>query len=96
MNDTIKFFLRNGAVPIFNENDAVCVSEIKFGGNDTFSVILISMTNADLLVIVSDMVGLYNSDPTVNSDAKLVPVVYSIEMSTIWPTTLHPVWARAA
>ncbi len=79
MNNTIESLLRNGAVPIFNENDAVCVSEIKFGDNDTLSAIVASRTDADLLVILSDVAGLYNSDPTVNPDAKLVPVVYNID-----------------
>ena len=79
MNNTIESLLKNGVIPIFNENDAVCISEIKFGDNDTLSAIVASRTDADLLVILSDVAGLYNSDPTSNPDAKLVPVVYSIE-----------------
>ncbi len=79
MNNTIEFLVRNGAVPIFNENDAVCVREIKFGDNDTLSAIVASRTGADLLVILSDVAGLYNSDPTINPDAKLIPVVYNID-----------------
>ena len=79
MNNTIESLLKNGVVPIFNENDAVCISEIKFGDNDTLSAIVASRTDADLLIILSDVAGLYNSDPTSNPDAKLVPVVYSID-----------------
>ena len=78
MNNTIESLLKNGVVPIFNENDAVCISEIKFGDNDTLSAIVASRTDADLLIILSDVAGLYNSDPTSNPDAKLVPVVYSM------------------
>lgn len=79
MNNTIDSLLKNGVVPIFNENDAVCISEIKFGDNDTLSAIVASRTDADLLIILSDVAGLYNSDPTSNPDARLVPVVYSID-----------------
>ena len=79
MNNTIESLLKNGVVPIFNENDAVCISEIKFGDNDTLSAIVASRTDADLLIILSDVAGLYNSDPTTDPDAKLVPVVYSID-----------------
>lgn len=62
-NNTIEFLLKNGAVPIFNENDIVCVSEIKFGDNDMLSAIVVSRTDANLLVILFNMTGLYNSDP---------------------------------
>ena len=79
MNNTIESLLKNGVVPIFNENDAVCISEIKFGDNDTLSAIVASRTDADLLVILSDVAGLYNADPTSNPDAKLVPVVWNID-----------------
>lgn len=79
MNNTIESLLRNGVVPIFNENDAVCISEIKFGDNDTLSAIVASRTDADLLVILSDVAGLYTSDPTSNPDAKLIPVVWNVE-----------------
>lgn len=78
MNNTIESLLKNGVVPIFNENDAVCITEIKFGDNDTLSAIVASRTDADLLIILSDVAGLFESDPTDNPDAKLVSVVRDI------------------
>ena len=81
LNNTIDSLLENGVVPIFNENDAVCITEIKFGDNDTLSAIVASRTDADLLVILSDVAGLYDSDPTKNKDAKLVPEVHNIDSS---------------
>ncbi len=79
LNNTINSLLDNGVVPIFNENDAVCITEIKFGDNDTLSAIVASRTDADLLVILSDVAGLYDSDPTKNPDAKLVPEVHKVD-----------------
>jgi len=81
LNNTIDSLLENGVVPIFNENDAVCITEIKFGDNDTLSAIVASRTDADLLVILSDVKGLYDSDPTKNPDAKLVPEVHNVDSS---------------
>ena len=81
LNNTVDSLLENGVIPIFNENDAVCITEIKFGDNDTLSAIVASRTDADLLVILSDVEGLYDSDPTKNKDAKLVPVVHNVDDS---------------
>lgn len=81
LNNTVESLLENGVIPIFNENDAVCITEIKFGDNDTLSAIVASRTDADLLVILSDVKGLYDSDPTKNPDAKLVPVVHNLDSS---------------
>ncbi len=81
LNNTIDSLLENGVIPIFNENDAVCITEIKFGDNDTLSAIVASRTDADLLVILSDVRGLYDSDPTKNPDAKLVSEVHNIDAS---------------
>ncbi len=79
LNNTIDSLLENGVIPIFNENDAVCITEIKFGDNDTLSAIVASRTDADLLVILSDVKGLYDSDPTKNPEAKLVSEVHNID-----------------
>lgn len=78
LNSTIETLLECGVVPIFNENDAVSDYEIKFGDNDTLSAIVASRTDADLLVILSDVAGLYDSNPSTNPDARLVPVVEDI------------------
>ena len=60
-----------GVIPIINENDTVVVEEIKFGDNDTLSALVASIVDADLLIILSDVDGLYDSDPRVNRDACL-------------------------
>ena len=60
-----------GVIPIINENDTVVVEEIKFGDNDTLSALVASIVDADLLIILSDVDGLYDSDPRVNRDARL-------------------------
>lgn len=79
LNNTIESLLKNGVVPIFNENDAVSDYEIKFGDNDTLSAIVASRTDADLLIILSDVAGLFDKDPSSNPDAKLIPVVDDID-----------------
>ena len=79
LNNTIETLLKCDVVPIFNENDAISDYEIKFGDNDTLSAIVASRTDADLLIILSDVAGLYDSDPTSNPDAKLVPTVEDID-----------------
>ena len=67
-----------GVVPIINENDVISTAEIKFGDNDTLSDVVAELINADLLIILSDIDGLYDKNPATHSDAKLVPVVYEI------------------
>lgn len=78
LNRTVDSLLKFGVVPIFNENDAVSDYEIRFGDNDTLSAIIASRVDADLLILLSDVAGLYDSDPTSNPDAKLIPVVEEI------------------
>lgn len=67
-----------GVVPIINENDVISTAEIKFGDNDTLSDVVAELVNADILIILSDIDGLYDKDPAKYSDAKLVPCVYEI------------------
>lgn len=64
-----------GIIPIINENDTVSTYEMQFGDNDTLSAIVASIVGADGLILLSDIDGLYTSNPRVNSDAKLIPVV---------------------
>jgi glutamate 5-kinase len=66
-------------IPIVNENDAVAVDEIKFGDNDTLSAVVAKIADADLLIILSDIDGLYDSDPRYNNDAK---VIHTVEVIT--------------
>ena len=69
-----------GVIPIINENDTVVVEEIKFGDNDTLSALVASIVDADLLIILSDVDGLYDSDPRVNKEACL-----QVEVDEITP-----------
>ncbi|MDR1404917.1 MAG: glutamate 5-kinase [Candidatus Methanoplasma sp.] len=80
LNNTIDVLLRNGVVPIFNENDAVSIKEIGhvFGDNDTLSAVIASRVDADILIILSDVDGLYDKNPNVHKDAKFIAVVEDI------------------
>lgn len=73
--NTIETLLRLGAVPVINENDTVATSEIRFGDNDRLAARVAAMTSSDLLVLLSDIDGLYDGDPKNNPDARLVPEV---------------------
>lgn len=77
--NTINKLLEFGAVPIVNENDTVSVEEIEFGDNDTLSAVVAVLSGADSLIILTDTNGLYTSDPRKNADAKLIPVVETID-----------------
>ena len=77
-NNTIKRLLELGALPIINENDTIATDEIKVGDNDTLSALVAVSVNADLLVIFSDVDGLYSSDPHKDENAKLIEEVHSI------------------
>ncbi len=69
---TIKTLINLGIIPIVNENDTVATNEIRFGDNDTLAALVTNLIDADLLIILTDQDGLYNLDPRVNHDAKLV------------------------
>lgn len=75
---TLDTLLDYGVTPIINENDTVAVDEIKFGDNDNLSALVTSLTEAHLLLILSDIEGFYSADPRTNPDAKLIPMVKSI------------------
>ncbi|KAF9464551.1 glutamate 5-kinase [Collybia nuda] len=76
--NTFKELLSMGVVPIVNENDTVSVSEIKFGDNDTLSAITSSMIHADYLFLLTDVDGLYTSNPRKDPTARQIEVVTSI------------------
>ena len=83
LSGTFESLLSMGVIPIVNENDSVCIEEIEsehkvFGDNDTLSAVVATLVNADLLVILSDIDGLYDSDPGKNKDAKLIALVTEI------------------
>lgn len=75
---TLETLLEFGTVPVINENDTVAVEEIKFGDNDNLSALVTNLTDARLLVILTDIDGLFDADPRSNSDAKLLPLVKTI------------------
>jgi glutamate 5-kinase len=70
--DTLLRLLDFGVVPIVNENDTTSVEEIRFGDNDTLGALVACLVKADLAVIFSDIQGLYDSDPSVDPEAKLL------------------------
>ena len=79
MKNTFNRLLELGAVPIVNENDTVATEELEFGDNDNLSAQVAVLTEADLLVILSDIDGLFDSDPRKNPEARLIPVVEVID-----------------
>ncbi len=76
--NTFETLLSLGAIPIVNENDSISAEQIEFGDNDTLSAIVASLTHADMLIILSDIDGLYDKNPSVNPDARLIPLVEDI------------------
>ena len=76
--NTMFRLLELGALPIINENDTVATAEIKVGDNDTLGGIVACCVKADLLVLLSDIEGLYTADPRKDPDAKLIPVVEEV------------------
>ena len=75
---TLDALLDFGVVPIINENDTVVVDEIKFGDNDNLSALVTSVTEAQLLLILTDIEGLFTADPRTDPEARLVSLVRSI------------------
>ena len=76
--ETIGKLLELGAVPVINENDTVATTEIRYGDNDRLAARVATMVSADLLILLSDIDGLYSAPPGENSSAKLIPVVQRI------------------
>lgn len=87
--NTILTLLKLGIVPVINENDTVAVDELKFGDNDELAALTTNLVEADLLVILTDTDGLYDSDPSIDKDAKKIPVVEDVD-------TLKLDWLRGA
>jgi len=74
-HNTFSELLKLGTIPIVNENDTVTTYEIEFGDNDTLSAIVAALVDADLLILLSDIDGLYTDDPRKNPDAKFIEQV---------------------
>lgn len=81
VENTFERLISMGVIPIVNENDAVAIDELELeiGENDSLSAIVAKIARADLLIILSDIDGLYDSDPHKNPDARLIPVVTEID-----------------
>jgi glutamate 5-kinase len=75
---TLTTLLRFGTVPVINENDTVATTEIRFGDNDRLAARVAAMMNADALVLLSDIDGLYTADPRSDREARFVPEVPAI------------------
>jgi len=76
--NTFSVLFEQGIIPIVNENDTVAIEEIKLGDNDNLSALVANLVEADLLIILSDINGLYSDDPTRNPNAELIPIVEKI------------------
>lgn len=79
--NTFEELFKLGVVPIVNENDTVSTYEMQFGDNDTLSALVSNLVNADLLVLLSDIDGLYTDDPHTNPEAELIKDVQEIDDS---------------
>ena len=82
-HNTFQQLLEMGVIPIVNENDTISTFEIKFGDNDTLSAIVASLIGADLLILLSDIDGLYSDNPRTNPDAKFISLVEKIDDSIL-------------
>jgi glutamate 5-kinase len=76
--NTLLTLLKQGVIPIINENDAVAIDELKIGDNDTLSAMVASIVDADLLIILSDIDGVYTGNPQTNPDACLISEINDI------------------
>ena len=76
--NTIHTLFQMNAIPVVNENDTISVDEIKFGDNDALSALVTNLLNADLLIILSSVDGLYDRCPTAKGKAKVIPIVENI------------------
>jgi glutamate 5-kinase len=76
---TLFTLLEIGVIPIVNENDTIAVEEIVFGDNDKLAALVTNLVEADLLILLSDIDGLYSKDPTNHKDAELISVIDEID-----------------
>jgi len=79
--NTIETLLKNSIIPIINENDTVATKELRYGDNDQLAARVAQITSSDLLILLSDVDGLFTSNPTKNKNAKLIRRIYKITKS---------------
>ena len=77
-HNTFAQLLKMGVIPIVNENDTVATDELGIGDNDTLSAIVANLVDADLLILLSDIDGLYSDDPRKNKNAKFIHLVENL------------------
>lgn len=78
VSNALASLFRFGVVPIVNENDTVSVDEIRVGDNDTLAALVANAADADLLILLSDIEGVFTEDPHRNPDATLIPMIHEI------------------
>ncbi len=81
--NTVEILFKNGVLPIINENDVTTTEELVFGDNDQLSAHVAHHFDADLLVILSDIDGYYDSDPRENPDARMLKIVHDINQEDL-------------
>lgn len=82
VTNTLKTLMEMNIIPVINENDTVAIDELvgaNFGDNDTLSAIVAGVADADLLILMTDIDGLYDADPHQHADAKRIPLVKAID-----------------
>ncbi len=77
--NTVITLLKLGVIPIINENDSVSIEEIKFGDNDRLSALVAGLSDAQMLIILTDVDGLYTGNPRKNPEARLIKIVENID-----------------
>lgn len=77
--NTFEELLKLGAIPIVNENDTISTYEMQFGDNDTLSAVVAALIGADLLILLSDIDGLFTDDPNNNPDAEFIDIVENMD-----------------
>lgn len=90
---TFEELLNMHVIPVVNENDSVATEEIVYGDNDTLSAVVAGIIQADLLVILSDIEGLYEADPATHPQAKLIHVMYDLDKAQELAGGTHSLFA---
>jgi glutamate 5-kinase len=81
IKNTLRILLANGVIPIVNENDTVATDELKVGDNDNLAALVALVSEADCLLILSDVDGVFEQDPRINPQAKLIPSIAKVDQS---------------
>jgi glutamate 5-kinase len=81
--NTLSTLLALGILPVINENDTVATAEIRFGDNDRLAACVAQMVKADVLILLSDVDGLYTADPTTDQEAQHIPEVHNLDNTII-------------